>query len=685
MNRSSTTTIILASALLFVSACGVIRTNAPLFGNSLAPGGATTLSPNNGVVSTRLGAAAWTDGVGTAARFNGPNGLVVDAGGNVYVADAGNYTIRKITPAGVVSTLAGSPGVVGYQDGTGSSALFASPTGLAIDRSGTATDGTIYVLDNSAGAIRRITSAGVVTTFVTGMTNAMSIAVDSSGNVFAAFPLEIKKITPAGVVSSFAGGTSGALTDGTGAAAVFVSLRGLTIDSADNLYAGESTAFVIRKITPGAVVTTIAGSLYTPSTVDGTGGSAQFADVTDLQYDSFSDTILVAEKGAAVVRRMTTTGTVTTILGTPAVLGRNSSRRYKIRRHRWARSHEALETKPRRRFRPWYQIRKSTAGLVVTTVAGIAPYANGALAIAGSKQPGYLVADASGNIYFTDTSPQVRKISVGGVVSTIAGSETVFGGADGTGATASFFAPKGIVLDSLGNIFVADATGATIRKITPAGVVTTFAGSYNVTGWADGTGTAARFSSPEGLAIDSNDNLYVADRTNRTIRMINSSGVVTTLAGTHGSSGSTDATGAAARFSSPTGLVFYAGNLYVTDTNNNRIRKITSAGVVTTLAGQAVPGTTDGVGTAAKFSSPVGLAFDGAGYLYVSDKGNQLIRRIDLTTATVSTFAGAGGAAGFADGLSGAARFNNPMGMCSDLNGDLYVADMLNNMIRKIH
>jgi len=182
----------------------------------------------------------------------------------------------------------------------------------------------------------------------------------------------------------------------------------------------------------------------------------------------------------------------------------------------------------------------------------------------------------------------IRKITSAGVVTTFAGTAGVFGSADGTGAAASFNYPFGIAVDASGNVYVADQNNSAIRKITSAGVVTTFAGTAGVSGSADGTGTAASFNYPLGIAVDASGNVYVADQNNSTIRKITSAGVVTTFAGTAGVSGSADGTGAAASFYYPTGIAVDAsGNVYVADTYNSTIRKITSAGVVTTFAGTA--------------------------------------------------------------------------------------------------
>jgi sugar lactone lactonase YvrE len=282
-----------------------------------------------------------------------------------------------------------------------------------------------------------------------------------------------------------------------------------------------------------------------------------------------------------------------------------------------------------------HTIRKTTSAGVVTTLAGSAGQSgstDGTGISARFKRPNSVAVDSSRNLYVTDgLNNTIRKITSAGVVTTVAGTAGTFGVRDGLGEMARFDGPGGIAVDSSGNLYVSDTYGARIRKITPAGAVTTLAGSRF--GSVDGTGASAEFNHPTGVAIDSNGNLYVADRENHTIRKITSAGVVTTLAGTAGQSGSTDATGAAARFNKPTGVAVDAsGNVYVADRENHTIRKITSAGVVTTLAGTAgQSGSTDATGTAARFRQPHSVYVDPNGNIYVADLGNRTIRKITMT------------------------------------------------------
>jgi sugar lactone lactonase YvrE len=315
------------------------------------------------------------------------------------------------------------------------------------------------------------------------------------------------------------------------------------------------------------------------------------------------------------------------------------------------------------------------------------------------------------------------------VFSHIAGSPGVAGDTDGTASAARFKQPYGVAIDGSGNLYVADYGNCTIRKITPSGVVTTLAGNSKLVGAGslDGTGTSALFAGPAGLAVDSLGNLYVADTNGGRIRKITPDGLVTTLAG-KSSDNFVDGTGADARFYHPWGITLdAAGNLYVTDANSgsyetkfqSRLRKVTPTGVVTTLVtgfnqprGVAVDaagnvyvsddgsiykvspsgsqtklaggmlGSSDGVGDAAQFSIWPGLAVDAAGNVYAADSGNHTIRKV-TPDGTVTTIGGKADAAGSADGIGTAARFNEPTAVVVDAAGNLYVADGADNTLRK--
>ncbi len=278
-----------------------------------------------------------------------------------------------------------------------------------------------------------------------------------------------------------------------------------------------------------------------------------------------------------------------------------------------------------------------------------------------------------------DTVSTTSSINAG-VVTTLAGS-SITGSVNATGIAASFGGPRQVAVDSSGNVYIADASNNMIRKITAAGVVTTLAGSTTA-GYANGNGTATLFAYCTGVAVDSSGNVYVGDAYNYRIRKITSGGDVTTLAGS-GTSSTTNGTGTAASFAFPIAVaVDSSGNVYSVEPYANLIRKTTAAGVVTTLAGSGATGSTNGTGTAASFSGPRGIAVDSMGNVYVSETVNQLIRKI-TAGGVVTTLAGSG-STGSADGTGTAASFNSPYGVAVDSNGYVYVADAGNNMIRKI-
>jgi hypothetical protein len=592
-----------------------------------------------------IGSSGNVDGTGSAARFSGPSGVTIDSAGNIYVADQGNSTIRKITAAGVVTTLAGAAGKFGTADGSAATARFDFPSGVAVDRAG-----NIYVADTNNSTIRKITTDGSVMTLAgaagipggadgTGaaarFNSPSGVAVDLDGNVYVADRMNetIRKVAFTGVVTTLAG-TAGMVgsTDGMDTTARFDSPSGVAVDRAGNVYVADQNNQIIRKVTATGGVTTLAGTAGMAGSTDGTGAAARFNSPSGVAVDGAGN-VYVADQNNHILRKITAAGVVTTLAGT----------------------------------------------------AGMAGSADGTGAAARFNSPSGAAVDSAGNVYVADQNNQIIRRVSAGVVMTLAGAASMTGSADGTGAAARFSDPSSVAVDSTGNVYVADTENATIRKITAAGAVTTLAGTADMVGSTDGTAAAARFSDPSGVAVDSAGNVYVADTENATIRKITAAGVVTTLAGTAGMVGKVDGMGAAARFDSPSGVaVDTAGNVYVADQSNHTIRMVTPAGVVRTLAGTpGMFGSADGMGAAARFNFPSGVAVDSAGNLYVADQNNHTIRKV-TAAGVVTTLAGVAGMTGSADGTGAAARFNSPSGVAVDSAGNVYVADIQNSTIRKV-
>jgi sugar lactone lactonase YvrE len=382
------------------------------------------------------------------------------------------------------------------------------------------------------------------------------------------------------LLTTFAGDAGHGSADGTGSAARFYDPYGVAVDSSGYVYVADTHNQTIRRITPAGVVSALAGLAGTYGSADGAGSAARFLYPQGVAVDNAGN-VYVGEYGNGTIRKITPAGVVNTLAGSAGVGGCAS--------------------------------------------------ADGVGSAARFCLPWGVAVDSAGNVYVADYDNQtIRKITPAGVVSTLAGLPGNGGSADGAGSAARFFYPQGVAVDSAGYVYVADTDNQTIRKITPAGVVSTLAGLAGTSGGADGTGSAARFSYPSGVAVDTAGYLYVADYFNHTIRKITPAGVVSTLAGLAGSPGSNDGTGSAARFNFPESVaVDSAGNVYVADRNNESIRKITPAGVVSTLAGFAGGGygSADGTGNAARFYYPQGASTDSAGYVYVADTQNETIRQ----------------------------------------------------------
>ena len=574
----------------------------------------------------------FSNGKGAAASFNGASSVAVDASGVVYVADTGNNAIRKITRDGVVTTLAGNGGP-GFVDGKGAAASFQSPKGVAVDASG-----VVYVADADNYAIRKITRDGIVTTlagnwqqgFANGKGAAASfrgpsgVAVGADGVVYVAdlYNFAIRKITHDGVVTTLAGNGTVGFANGKGAAASFSGPSGVAVGADGVVYVADTGNNAIRKITRDGVVTTLAGN-GKQEFANGKGGAARFDTPRGVAVGA-DGVIYVADWGNSAIRSITPDGIVTTLAGghgEGAVDGKGAVASFSgptgVALGAGGEVYVAdLGNNAIRVIRPCCS---ATVSMVIGS--GAAGFANGKGAAASFNMPGGVAVDA-GVVYVVDRGNNaIRKITRDGVVTTLAGNGTA-GFANGKGVTAMFFYPQCVAVDASGVVYVTDSGNGAIRKITSDGVVTTLAG-------------APTFGGPAGVAVNAGGVVYVADADSSVISKITRDGVVTTLAG-NGTAGFANGRGAAASFNLPQGVAVDAsGVVYVADQLNNAIRKITRAGVVTTLAG-AQQGFGDGNGAAASFRFPSGVAVDASGVVYVADPYNNAVRRItpngDVTT-----------------------------------------------------
>jgi sugar lactone lactonase YvrE len=490
------------------------------------------------------------------ARFNALSGLCLAASGNLYITDSSSCLVRKITPAGVVSTLAGT-GAVGSANGFGQTASFDLPNGISVD-----SGGNLYVADTRNETIRKIAADGTVTLFagtvgLSGNTNATgssarffrpySTAVDAAGNVYVADAnnQSIRKITSAGVTSTLAGGGGNVgQQDGGASVARFYVPYSLAMDSTGSLYVADSLNSALRKISPAGEVTTIAGSFGQVGSTDGPLDVAEFGVPVGVAVDATGH-VFVSDALYNTVRRVAD-GEVRTHAGVASLTG---------------------------------------------------GAANGAAGVSRFLTPQGMAFDRDGNLYVADTGNHtIRKISPGGTTSTFAGLSGAPGAADGTGTDAQFDNPSGVAVDGAGNVFVADTGNQLIRKISPAGAVVTVAGLAGITGNSDGTGANARFYDPYGVAVDAEGNVFVADTDNSAVRRISPAGVVTTIGGGSYSGLFAEGSGASAHLYSPIGIVVTpTGELFLSDSLSNVIVKaVRESAPVITVQPQALtvtPGT----------------------------------------------------------------------------------------------
>ncbi len=614
-------------------------------------------------ITTIAGCGLGDDSLATRAELVGPVGVTRDNAGNTYIVDEGSYRVRKVDASGVITTIAGNgvPGNSG-DGGPATNAHLGVLYGVTVDKTG-----NVYVVDNSNNRIRKINTAGIISTIagtgVVGYTgdggpaiaaelnSPIDIVADTSGNLYFTDWLNnvVRKIDGAGIITTVVGdGVAGSTGNGGPATASELGRPfRVTMDRNGNLYVASVLFQCICKVDTGGIITIIGGTGAYAIGADGDGGPATDATMTSacgLAVDTFGN-IYFSDIGNERIRKI-----------------------------------------------------DGTTGIISNYAAtGAAGYGgDGAAAVtARISTPEAVACDLAGNLYICDAdNNRVRKVSTDGTMSTFAGQNTLFG--EGYAATnAELCAPSNIATDAAGNVYVADYQNNRVRKITMStGIITTVAGS-GVAGYLDGyngdmiPALTANIYFPAAVAVDGAGNIYVCDQGNMRIRKVDaSSGNISTIAG-DGTAGFVGE-GIPAVYSEvnyPAGIaVDGSGNIFIADEENYRIRKIDAAGIITTFAGVLIPGYSGdgGAATMAKLQYPNDVAVDGLGNVYICDGGNSVIRKVD-TAGVITTVAGTG-VAGFSgdNGPAISAQLAYPSGVKADRNGNIFISDGDNQRVRMV-
>ena len=664
-------------------------------------------------------------GPALTARLADPTGLAVDRSGNVYIADPERNTVRRVDSRGTISTVAGT-GERGYggDGGLAVDAQLSGPIGVAVDA-----DGNIYFSDIGNDRIRRVSAKGIITTFAgTGeegysgdggpaveaqLSAPRGLAVDSSGNLYIADTRNhaIRRVDTTGTITTVAGsGERG--NGGDGGAAVEARLntpRDIAVDGSGNLYIADTRTSTVRQVDTAGIITTIAGT--GEQGYSGDGGSAVSAQLSAPYRVSVdgSGNLFIADTWNHRVRKVDTRGIITTIAGIGGI-GINNDGGYS---GDGGPAVEAQLDSPRGiavggsgnlyiadtgndRIR-----RVDTAG-IITTIAGVGETSysgDGGHAVSALlNYPAGVAVDDSGILYIADTgNHRIRRVDTAGIITTIAGTgEAGYGGDGGPAVEALLNSPRGIAVDGAGNLLIADYENGRIRRVDSTGIMTTVAGAGS-SGGSAGDGQQAletQLSRAHDVAVDGSGNLYIAETGDRRIRRMDVNGVITTVAGIGFVRayvlGLDDYSGdggpaVEANLWGPHGVaVDNSGNVFIADTHNRRIRRVDSSGIITTLAGigDGWFNRNSGPADLAALSRPRDVSVDGAGNVYIADSAYNSIRRVD-SSGIITTIAGQERPGFYGDGGPAVeAHLNDPQAVAVDSSGNLYIADTRNHRIR---
>jgi streptogramin lyase len=688
----------------------------------------TTTGP---YVSTVVGdPSSMANGSATQARFQLPSSVALDSQGNLIVGDLNNHAIRQITPGGVVSTIAGN-GVSGFKDGPISQALLGDVWAVAVGP-----DGAIYFSDGSNLRVRKIDPARTTVSTLAGNPELdedgfaipdhkdgpgdqahfvfpVGLAVAANNDVYVADANDytIRKITPDGTVTTVAGNQQWDYADGDALSASFRVPAYLAFAKNGDLYISDWGNEMIRILTPEGQVVTFAGNPMTqggepvPGFEDGPENTAQFGSPRGLSFGG--DTLYVADSDlfstdtsdevyiGSRIRAISPSGDVTTVAGSDALGfddGKGTAATFRLPYDVAALPDGTLYVADINND----AIRKIDPAGNVTTLAGepAAGFKDGPGTQARINSPQFLTSDGKGTFYLADYgNNRIRKITKDGTVSTLVGQDPIDGQGDlvdGPIKAAKVYGPSSVAVAADGSIYFTDRENNVIRKIDAAQTtVTTYAGTGQA-GFKEGTVSEAQFNRPRYIQFGPDGSLYVSDTYNQRIRKITPDGQVSTVAG-DGTDNYKDGPAASAEFSYPQGMAIAAdGTIYVADIGNQMVRKIDPQGNVTTLAGNPplddnnlpLEGYKDGPGTEAQFANPGALLLQADGSLLLSDRDNNRIRKI-MPDGTTSTVAGIWDS-GFWDGALDIARFDGPFGMAFDTDGSILIAEEYNHRVRRL-